>query len=271
VLRRQNNLDMVDTARSDETAGTDAPSATTRPQSLVQFLMQDKVTALLWLTRLFTIITAFMFIFPFFGYDSNTLYQKVLMSSAATSALRLHQRLAGVPFQFNYAYFKTLLAEDSFHYLLYSLIFLNTHPITIVLMPVCAFALLHFASYTNNVLNHLAAQGSLAFIRKIINAVCSSDKDIMRFVAINEIILMPSIILMIFIGKCGIFMPFIYYRFLCMRYQSRRNPYNQTIFRELRQAIDYYSAQPNCPQMLRTLVQRAIQIIARFAPQQVAA
>ena len=30
-------------------------------------------------------------------------------------------------------------------------------------------------------------------------------------------------------GRAGIFIPFVYYRFLCMRYQSRRNPYNKFV------------------------------------------
>jgi hypothetical protein len=52
------------------------------------------------------------------------------MGSAATSALRLHQRLAGTPFQLSRAYFQLLVVEDSFHYLIYSIIFLNSYPIT---------------------------------------------------------------------------------------------------------------------------------------------
>jgi hypothetical protein len=35
-------------------------------------------------------------------------------------------------------------------------------------------------------------------IRKLVDMVTAKDKDIMRFVAINEIIIMPAIILMIF-------------------------------------------------------------------------
>lgn len=52
------------------------------------------------------------------------------MSSAATSALKLHQRVNSVRFQLNREYFGRLTVEDSFHYLLYALIFLNTFPIT---------------------------------------------------------------------------------------------------------------------------------------------
>lgn len=135
----------------------------------------------------------------------------------------------------------------------------------------------------------------------------------MRFAAINEILLMPCLILMIFrlvfisnklrfiflnfffllkfkffSGRAGIFIPFVYYRFLCLRYQSRRNPYNRFVdilkngiivsifyfeiyrqaFYEMRITAEYYSQQPKCPQMVRNIALKAIAFICRLAPQQ---
>lgn len=78
-------------------------------------------------------------------------YQKVLMSNAATSALRLNQRIPSV--QFSREFFVQLLMEDSAHYLLYSLIFMYTSPMTMVLAPIFLFALLHFASYSLGLLD----------------------------------------------------------------------------------------------------------------------
>ena len=116
-------------------------------------MLSDKISAVLWLTRIFTIICTFFYIFNILGYDSNALFQKALMSGGATSALKLHQRISGVPFAFSRDYLARLLVEDSFHYLLYSFLFLNVSPVTIVLMPVAAFALLHVIAYTNQMLN----------------------------------------------------------------------------------------------------------------------
>ncbi len=67
----------------------------------------------------------------------------------------------------------------------------------------------------------------MTFVRGITQAIVLRDKEIMRFAAMNEILLMPSVVLMIFTGKSGIFVPFVYYRFLSLRYQSRRNRYNR--------------------------------------------
>jgi transmembrane protein 33 len=152
---------MVDEQQNTESPsssqGTGSASASTsagaRIQSASQFMLEDKISSLLWLTRLFTFVASLLFIFPFFGFDSAKLYQKALMANAATSALKLHQRIQGVPFQLNKEYIFKILIEDSAHYLLFSMIFMNTTPITIVLMPISAFALLHFATYTIKLFN----------------------------------------------------------------------------------------------------------------------
>lgn len=94
------------------------------------FMMQDKISAVLWMTRVFTILCTFFFIIPLTNYDPNALYQKALVASAATSALKLHQRMTNTPFAANREYFAKLMIEDSFHYLMFALIFLNIFPVT---------------------------------------------------------------------------------------------------------------------------------------------
>lgn len=58
-------------------------------------------------------------------------YQRALLANALTSALRLHQRLPH--FQLSRAFLSHALQEDSCHYLLYSLILVNSYPITSIL------------------------------------------------------------------------------------------------------------------------------------------
>ena len=57
-----------------------------------------------------------------------------LLANALTSALRLHQRLPH--FQLSRAFLSQALQEDSCHYLLYSLILVNSYPITSILLVV---------------------------------------------------------------------------------------------------------------------------------------
>ncbi|CAF1057408.1 unnamed protein product [Brachionus calyciflorus] len=234
---------------------------------LSAFITNDKISFGLFLTRVFSIVCTFAFLIPIFGYDQNTLYQKAIMANAATSALKLHQRISHEPFQFSREYLGKLMIEDSFHYLLYSFIFLNTSAVTVVLVPIVAFALLHISAYARNLLN-IVGPNSFGFVLKGINYVTSRQRDLMRFVAINEILLAPTILFMILTGKCGLFVPFIYYRFICMRYQSRRNPYSREMFYELRRAIEYYTSQPNCPQIFKNLSHRLIGLVTKLAPPQ---
>lgn len=264
-MNDQNNTN-TNNSQSQPSSSSESSGPSSRT-SLQAFIVGDKISFLLWLTRLATIVTSIFFVIPISGFDQNSLYQKALMSSAATSALKLHQRLAGQGFQFSRAFFQNLVVEDSFHYLLYSIIFLSSYPITIVLAPVVLFALLHVSSYTRTLIN-IYGPSSLQPLRKIVNFVIAKDKDMMRFAAINEILLMPCIVIMIFSGRAGIFIPFVYYRFLCLRYQSRRNPYNKQAFTEMRVITEYYSQHPKCPQIVRNIAFKAIALISRIAPPQ---
>lgn len=95
---------------------------------------------------------------------------------------------------------------------------------------------------------------SLQFMRKLIDKLQLQQINILRFIACTEIFIMPAIIFMMFAwvyillsdlwvlslalicfmlynlafhfrGKCSFFLPFVYYKFLSLRYTSRRNPY----------------------------------------------
>jgi hypothetical protein len=83
-----------------------------------------------------TIVFSLNYLLPVMGNPYQA-YYKALMANAATSALRLHQRMPRVTFSREFA--ATLVLEDSAHYLLFSLIFLFSQPITVVLMPVALF------------------------------------------------------------------------------------------------------------------------------------
>lgn len=67
----------------------------------------------------------------FSPYAAANFYQRALLANALTSALRLHQRLPR--FQLSRVFLAQALQEDSCHYLLYSLILVNSYPITSIL------------------------------------------------------------------------------------------------------------------------------------------
>ncbi|KAJ8298374.1 hypothetical protein KUTeg_024905 [Tegillarca granosa] len=228
------------------------PNGEQQPQQqagVLSYLMTNKVESALWMTRLGS---------PY-GF-----YQRALISNAATSALRLHQRLPN--FQLSREFLARLFLEDSCHYLMFSIIFMNSYPITMALVPVFLFALLHACTYTRNVLNTMGPN-SIQIVRSIIAKLQEQQTNILRFIACTEIFLMPTVFFMMFTGKCSVFLPIVYYRFLTLRYASRRNPYCRTLFTELRMTVEYLCNKPQCPGFIRNICVKAVAFISRLAPQ----
>ncbi|XP_070554430.1 transmembrane protein 33-like [Ptychodera flava] len=256
--------------RSNDTSTTGGPSGSSSTsqrhgtQAVCDHITAHKIDTALWLSRMFTVMCCIFFIIPIFGPSfTSSAYQRALICNGLTSALRLHQRLPR--FQLNREFFGRMLLEDSCHYILYSLLFINSYPITLVLTPVLLYALLHACGYTKLLLN-LHGETSLQFLRRLIDKLTTNQQQLFRFIALNEIIIMPCLIVMIFIGKCSLLLPFVYYRFLSLRYSSRRNPYCRVMFYEMRVVSENYSRQANCPGFLRSFITRGIAFLEKLAP-----
>jgi len=230
---------------------------------LVNFMTGNKIQAALWLTRVFTVVSSFIFFIPIIGGDQMTLYNRVLLANAATSALRLHQRLPN--FQFSREFFAQLFLEDSAHYLFFTLIFVMSYPVSMALIPVFLFALMHATTYTKSLLNVMGPE-SCQLVRNLIAKLDNQQRNILRFIACTEIFLMPMIIYLIFVGRASLLQPFLYFRFLSLRYASRRNPYCRQLFYELKSTVIHHTNSPKCPQVLRNVCSRLISFISNLAP-----
>ncbi|XP_047120946.1 Krueppel homolog 2 [Schistocerca piceifrons] len=249
-------------------ADTTSTSTSTQPQvkgwaTLKKRLIEEKVEVALWATRIFTIFFTFGYFVPIFGNAYNA-YYKALMSNAATSALRLHQRIPRV--SFSKEFLQQLLSEDSCHYLLYSLIFLYVAPVGLVLLPVFLFAVLQFSRYSLILLDDLG-QNSWWAARLLISLVEFQTYNILRLVAFVEIVLMPIAVLLILVGKAGLITPFVYYHFLQLRYTSRRNRYTRTMFYELRVLLEHTANKPSVPGFVRSALRTIVAFTLRLAPQ----
>lgn len=218
----------------------------------------------MWLSRLFTVYCSALFVLPLLGlHEAASFYQRALLANALTSALRLHQRLPH--FQLSRAFLAQALLEDSCHYLLYSLIFVNSYPVTMSIFPVLLFSLLHAATYTKKVLD-AKGSNSLPLLRSVLDKLSTNQQNILKFIACNEIFLMPATVFMLFSGQGSLLQPFIYYRFLTLRYSSRRNPYCRNLFNELRIVVEHIIMKPSCPLFVRRLCLQSIAFISRLAP-----
>lgn len=256
-------MDGASEPTAPEGRGETRPPQQGTVQRIIAHMSANKIEAALWVTRIMTVFFVFNFFLPMFSAAPSS-YQKALLSNAATSALRLHQRLPN--FQMNREFFGRLLLEDSAHYLFYSLIFVSSYPVTMVLVPVFLFAILHAQKYTQQILN-VVGPDSLGIVRRMLAKLEANQFGILRFIACTEIFLMPAILFMMFTGHASIFLPFIYYRFLTLRYGSRRNPYCRQLFGELRLASENLCSSPSCPAFIRNITYKMIAFISRLAPQ----
>ncbi|CAF3411338.1 unnamed protein product [Rotaria socialis] len=246
---------------SPRTSAETPPRGNTYPSpSLMNVLMERKTDTVLLLSRLATIVFTLLYILPFFrsSADPNVYYTKALLSSAVTSILRLRQRIS--TFQLSREFLLNLIREDSAHYLMYSFLFLTGSPMTIVLIPITTYALLHSSSFLAQILTDYPA------IKSYLDRITEKHAHLLRFVALNEIILMPLLILSIFAARSNLLLIFMYYRFLTLRYTSHRNPYTRTLFYELRQRTEYLCSQPSCPAIVSRICYTAITFINRLAP-----
>lgn len=240
---------------------------------LMANIVNDKIGFGLWSTRILTVVLAtlgyFIPILSGFLGDPVACYYKSLMASAATSALRLHQRMPRIQLTREFAV--TMMLEDSAHYLLFSLIFLfASGPISMALMPILLFAILHAASYTLNMLDALGAPSSWWIVRFLISMVELQSRNILRMVAFTEIFLLPLTALNVFRGTTWLVAPLVYYRFLGLRYASRRNPYTRTVFYMLRMSLERTADHPNMPAGVKVLILKFISVVSSLAPVAVA-
>lgn len=231
-------------------------------QSLTEHIVRNKIEIALLVTRLLTVFFSIGYILPIFG-NAQSAYYKVLIANAATSALRLHQRLPQV--QFTKEFLAKLLLEDSAHYLLFSMIFLYVSPVLLIILPVLLFAVLHAASYSLTILD-LIGQNYGWPARIIISLVELQTRNMLRLAAYTEVFLMPLTLLLLFLGRAGIMTPLVYYQFLSLRYSSRRNPHSRHAFCELRLTFEAIANNQKTPGFVAKLLRSAISLVNRLAP-----
>ncbi|CAG4960523.1 unnamed protein product [Colias eurytheme] len=232
--------------------------------ALKAHLMANKVDVALWGVRILTILCTIGYVIPIFTNPVSSFY-KALLANAATSALRLHQRIPPNEIALSREFLNRFFLEDSAHYLFYSLIFMNVTPHILILVPIFLFAMLHAASYSLVILDTLG-QNSLWVVRIGISLVEFQARNILRAAALAEIVLFPLIAFLALLGYSGLLSPFMYYYFVTWRYTSRRNPYTRNTFRELREFAERTAARPALPAPLRSALLAAVQLVCRLAP-----
>ncbi|KAI6240896.1 Transmembrane protein 33-like protein [Aphelenchoides fujianensis] len=235
--------------------------------SLIEFVKDDPFFSICSWLRILTLYFLLAYTLNSLGIISNkTSYSKAFAAAAATNAFRLHQRLRGT----NNAFFsrdflQQLMLEDPAHYLLYSIAFISSAPVTMALFPIGIYALLHTASYvikTAEVTGHSRSPFVVAVgqFRDRYTTTCLSTA------AFTEVFLFPVMCAMILMGKANFLFVFLYYRFLSLRWASRRNPHTRLAFYNLKVSLFDVASKPACPNIVKQFIYQSVNLIQRLAP-----
>ncbi|TKR76140.1 hypothetical protein L596_017329 [Steinernema carpocapsae] len=233
--------------------------------SMMDYMKANTWDSVLFLCRLVTVFFSICYLLPL-GTLSSTAYTRAFAAAAATNVFRLRQRLTW--FAFSRDFLQYMILEDSCHYVIYCVIFITSAPVTMALVPIAFYGAWNAAKFFV-AMCQATGNGETKMCRLVNEQVQKHTANLLGIVALAEILVFPVFIAMIFMGKVSIFFPFIYGRFLSLRYVSRRNPYTRLAFFQLKCSVQEGVNHPMCPQMVRNLAFKAIGLIERFAPQTV--
>ena len=132
------------------------------------------------------------------------------------------------------------------------------------LLPISLMAMIHAVKYGYKVLDTTGWAAG----RSLLNFIAVKQQILFRLVALTEIFLMPALIVMVILGRAQLFSPFLYYRYLMLRYMSQRNAYCRQVFYELKMAGDQYKNSPRVPGFLKKAIDMAQKLCLRLVPAQ---
>ncbi|CAP33932.1 Protein CBG15760 [Caenorhabditis briggsae] len=246
-------------------AGTSSSSARQPAYSSIsQYVSANTMECVLFASRVLTVFFAINYMIPFLGLvPPHSAYYKIFAASAATFALRLHTRIQG-QFAMNAQFVQRLVIEDAFHYLVYSVVFLMSAPISMAALPVTIYAALHACTFVTKILRETGH--NLSLVPKLEQFTAHQTQNALGIIACSEIFLIPLLVSLIFSGQGSLFLPFAYYRFLSLRYASRRNPSTRQAFSQMRGSLQNVAGSPSCPGVISAFIYRAIDFISARAP-----
>ncbi|CAI2349512.1 unnamed protein product [Caenorhabditis sp. 36 PRJEB53466] len=222
--------------------------------SISQYVSANTLDCVLFVSRVLTVFFALNYMLPFIGLvPAHSAYYKIFAASAATFALRLHMRIRG-QIALNAEFMQRLVIEDAFHYLIYSIVFLMATPVSMAALPITIYAALHAATFFTKAMRETGH--NVGIVPKIEQFTSQQTQNALGIIACSEIFLVPLLVSLIFSGKGSLLLPFVYYRFLSLRYASRRNPSTRQAFAQMRGSLQNVATSASCPSPIRSFIHR---------------
>eukprot|EP00035_Acanthoeca_spectabilis_P034417 m.28971 g.28971 ORF g.28971 m.28971 type:complete len:268 (+) comp6622_c0_seq1:58-861(+) len=188
-------------------------------------------------------------------------HRRCMILFLAANAHRTFER-RGAQFSLSNAFLASVMAEDSFHYVIYAVIFYGEQPSVISAAPPAIYSFFKmllgaaklYPSIEPKIGNFIKGKGGEQQADGTI-ALTRSDQGF-RMVATFEIMLlgvMWSRAIMYF-GMRALMSAFMYSQFAMLRYTSLRNPRPRQAWAGLRQQVSVLVASPYCPSIVARVV-----------------
>jgi len=260
-----NENDNTSTSNNDNNNNNNSssnPAPLPLMQRLTILLNAGKLDAAAWFIRIYLVFLSIQYILLGGAIPSvEGCYKRCLICNAVIACIRLHQRI-GNQFALSKEHFLRMSTEDSAHYLFFSIIFLmQPSKITLALMPITLMAVINAVKYGYKVMEVLNTNVG----RSLLNSVAMKQQTLFRLVALTEIFLLPMLTLMVFLGRAQFLSPFLYYRYIKLRYSSQRNAYCRQVFYELRMSGDMYKNSPRTPGIFKKAIDASQNLCFRLA------
>ncbi|KAI0988524.1 hypothetical protein GJ496_004477 [Pomphorhynchus laevis] len=202
------------------------------------------------LLRLAGIVASLCFVLPFWShYQRAIYYSRALRYYILAWSIRLFQRLPKYCSILQYC--SDILKEDSCHHIIYCLIMSNTMPMTIVVFPMGLYASLQLTSFLSQLILPYTNKFTVQ-IRPIITKILIHQREILRAIALCELLLFPILIFCAFTKRAALFTPIGYYNFIRLRYNSKRNPYTRETVSSLMNLARIKINTPACPSQIKS-------------------
>lgn len=269
-IKEENGQDANEETNNNQQQSNDSANQGHQSQgkSFMAFLKENPNEVLGFTLRMATIYFVLSYILPIAPPHIQKLaYTKAIAAAAATNAFRLHQRLRTVNLPIlSQNFLVELMMQDSAHYLFYCLILVMSSPITLALLPITIYAIFNMIVFLNKFATEVGYV-SMSFVSWLHQLKQQQTINMLSTVACAEIFLFPLLIAMVFNGKTSLFTPFVYYRFLTMRYLSRRNPYTREMFLQLKLLLFSVANHQSCPALIQSAIFKFVSLVQRIAPQ----
>eukprot|EP01135_Chromosphaera_perkinsii_P006561 Nk52_evm3s545 gene=Nk52_evmTU3s545 len=251
---------------SNSSSSSSSSSGQSGIANLRNYVVQQKLPSIWWLAHIFLLLNAAAYMVMPMSAFSIDCYRRAFKGGLVSYAISIFQR-HGQP-QMSQLYLQRVTSDESFHFLLYCVVFLTSAPLTMVLIPVCVYSLFHFTQHAKHIAT-LALPTQTSLRQKIVGylSLLDGQRDMLgSFAAYVEVFILPTLVIQwLFFGHTGFLTLIIYAQFLHGRYVV--SVYSRAAFHSINIEIEKFMNGPMCPTFIRNGYLKAVAMLQQARQQ----